>query len=58
MEVHTKMYEFFILLLFINVNLGIYQKMCYTSLKEKEVVWKLFTIKDKEELDKYVRKKY
>ena len=30
--------------------------MCYTSLKEKEIVWKLFTINDKKELDELVKK--
>ena len=44
------------LIKFINVNLGIYKNMCYTSLKEKEIVWKLFTINNREELDSIVKK--
>ena len=44
------------LIKFINVNLGMYKDMCYTSLKEKEIVWKLFTINNREELDSIVKK--
>lgn len=39
---------------FININLSKYQKICYNDVKEKEVVWKLFTINKKDELDSLV----
>lgn len=41
---------------FINVNLSKMQQICYDNVKEEEMVWKLFTIKDKRELDSYVNK--
>ena len=40
---------------FINVNLSKIQQICYNEIKEKEIVWKLFTIKNKEELKNYVK---
>ena len=39
---------------FINVNLSKMQQICYTDIKEEEIVWKLFTIKNTKELDNYI----
>ena len=41
---------------FINVNLFKIQKICYNDVKEEELVWKLFTLKNKKELNEYVKK--
>ena len=41
---------------FINVNLLYFQNMCYTSTKKEDIIWKLFTIKKKSELDDIVNK--
>ena len=41
---------------FINVNLSKIQKICYNDVKEEELVWKLFTLKNKKELNEYVKK--
>ena len=40
---------------FINVNLFKMQQICYDDVKEKEIVWKLFTIKNKKELNNLVK---
>ena len=39
---------------FINVNLFKIQQICYTDIKEEELVWKLFTLNKKEDLKKIV----
>ena len=39
---------------FINVNLLYFQNMCYDSIKKEDIIWKLFTIKNKKELDNVV----
>ena len=41
---------------FINVNLFKIQKICYNDVKDEELVWKLFTLKNKKELNEYVKK--
>ena len=41
---------------FINVNLDAWSKVCYNKVEKKDLVWKLFTIKDKKELDDLVSK--
>ena len=41
---------------FINVNLLYFQNMCYDSIKKEDIIWKLLTIKKKEELDDVVEK--
>ena len=40
---------------FINVNLFKIQQICYNEIKERELVWKLFTINKKDDLDNLVK---
>ena len=39
---------------FINVNLEAFKNICYNDVKEKDLVWKLFTINNKTDLSKVV----
>ena len=39
---------------FINVNLEAFKNICYNDIKEKDLVWKLFTINKKTDLNKLV----
>ena len=40
---------------FINVNLFKIQQICYNEINERELVWKLFTINKKDELDNLIK---
>ena len=43
------------LIKFINVNLGSFKNICYDNLEKRDIVWKLFTINKKEELESLVK---
>ncbi len=41
---------------FIHINLCIFKDICYNEVESDDLVWKLFTITDKEELNDLVKK--